>query len=108
MKEEELMNDVFKYLYERFLFRDLLSFVVPGAIALYGILRVLGYSTHTILEHLISFPWPLDVGLWGLLFSLGFGVQALGLLCRIIRLEPKGSTPKDVYRQRRRLRAAGL
>jgi hypothetical protein len=67
------IGSAIKYLYEKFILRDVLSFVTPGAI-------IVVTAFYLLFPNMSSFhiPWPFYVPLFGLFFVLGFAVQCFG------------------------------
>ncbi len=82
-------GDVIKYLYEKFILRDVLSFVTPGAIiVLTSFVLLKEPSLNEFLKYSSDMHWLLYIPLFGLFFTVGFAVQCLGELFDIIRFTP--------------------
>ena len=73
-------GNVIKDLYEKFILRDILSFVTPGAI-------IIVTATHLLFPEMFSrhIPWPFYIPLFGLFFMVGFAVQCFGEIIGFIR-----------------------
>ena len=74
-------GDAIKYLYGKFLLRDILSFVTPGAI-------VVLTATYLFFPEMLcrSIAWPLYIPLFGLFYATGFAVECLERLFGCVRL----------------------
>ncbi len=81
-------GDAIKYLYGKFILRDVLSFVTPGAIVVFTVL-FLFFSKPTEVFGFVHTYWPLYIPLFGLFFMVGFVVQCLGEIFDIIRFGPR-------------------
>ena len=71
------IGEAIKYLYEKFILRDLLSFVTPGAIVI-GSILFLRWDFCQILEYSKSIPFVLLIPILGILFVVGFAIQCFG------------------------------
>lgn len=99
-------GDAIKYLYERFVLRDMLSFVIPGAIVT-STAFILAFP-YTILEEqfsnlfqfTFSIPWLLYIPLFGFFYMVGFAIQCLGEFFGLIRIH---RAAKSSWRQRFRI-----
>jgi len=77
-------SNAIQNLYERFLLRDVLSFIAPGAIV---IVTTVYLFLPDILERHI--PWPLYFPIFGLFFIVGFALQCFGEWIGIVHFWPK-------------------
>ena len=82
-----------KYLYEKFILRDVLSFVTPGAlVVLAASLLFLSGSLPQQLETLLRYSrethWLLYILLFGAFYLVGFAVQCLGEITGLIQFTP--------------------
>jgi len=75
-------GDAIKYLYEKFILRDVLSFVTPGALIVATALFVFYREIFCL-----YIPWPFYIPLFGLFFMVGFAVQCLGEILGLIRID---------------------
>ena len=79
-------GDAIKYLYGKFILRDVFSFITPGAIiVLSGILL---FNNNLNELHTIDIPWPLYIPIFGIFFLVGFATQCFGELVGVIRHTP--------------------
>jgi len=78
-------GDAIKYLYEKFILRDVLSFITPGAII---VLTAVYLLCPDFLYR--SIHWLLYIPLFGFFFMVGFAVQCFGEMFGFIRHTPKG------------------
>ena len=76
-------GDAIKYLYEKFILRDVLSFVTPGAIVVLTAVYLLRPDLLTS-----TIQWPLYIPLFGLFFLVGFAVQCFGEMIGIVHFWP--------------------
>jgi hypothetical protein len=76
-------GDAVKYLYEKFILRDVLSFITPGAI-------IVVTATYLLFPEMFSYhiPWPLYIPLFGFFYMVGFATQCLGEMFGLIRFSP--------------------
>ena len=82
------MSDFFNNLYEKFLLRDILSFITPGAILTVSVF-LLWLSPSQILENIAKIHWILYILIFGFLYIVGFAIQCLGAeFPRVFRLPP--------------------
>ena len=82
------MSEFFNNLYEKFLLRDMLSFITPGAILTASVL-LLWLSPSQILANAAKIHWILHILIFGFLYIVGFAVQCLGAESpRVFRLPP--------------------
>jgi hypothetical protein len=81
-------GDALKYLYEKFILRDVLSFVTPGAI-------IVLTSLFLFYPNLLSrnIPWPFYIPLFGVLFLIGFATQCFGEFVGLIYFSPPDKFP---------------
>ena len=90
LEEEEKMGDfgdAIKHLYDKFILRDVLSFVTPGAIVTLTTFIILKEpSLNELLRYSRDIHWLLYIPLFGLFFVVGFSVQCLGVFLGCIRL----------------------
>jgi hypothetical protein len=70
------LGDAIKYLYEKLILRDVLSFITPGAMIVVTATYLLFPKMFSYYIHCI--PWPLYIPLFGLFFTAGFAAQCLG------------------------------
>ena len=77
-------GNAIKYLYDKFLLRDLLSFVMPGAIVI--MTGLLLFEKWGEVFGFIHAYWPLYIPLFGLFFMAGFAVQCFGEIIGFIRI----------------------
>ncbi|MFV1950929.1 MAG: hypothetical protein ACC630_03060 [Nitrospinota bacterium] len=86
------MSDIgngIKYLYERFILRDLLSFVTPGTIVVASILLPLllnKLELSEVLDISKSIPFIFYIPIFGFLFMVGFAVQCFGEVIHLIKI----------------------
>ncbi len=82
-------GDVFDSLYEKFLLRDLLSFITPGAIVVSSVL-LLWQTPSDVLSNLSKIYWPLYIPIFGFLFMVGHAIQGLGgkFVPMVLKLPP--------------------
>jgi len=71
------IGDSIKYFYEKFILRDLLAFVTPGAIVVMSVL-LLHCDIYVIKEFFNDLKFVLYIPIYGVLFVVGFAVQCLG------------------------------
>ncbi len=79
------MGDAIKYLYDKFILRDLFSFITPGAIVILTAI-VLFVPQATLLAWSRYIPWLFYIPLFGIFYVTGFAVQCLGVFLGCIRL----------------------
>lgn len=94
-------NEIIDALYDNFLLRDIFAKMLPGAIALTGILFRASFGKN-IIEFASQIGWPAILLLSGLAWIVGFAVQDVGEISNIIRHHPRGYDNSD-YRYRRRI-----
>jgi hypothetical protein len=88
------IGNAIRYLYREFVLRDILSFVMPGAIiALTAFLvfiaePTLKESLKKLFEYPASIHWLFYILLFGLFYVVGFAVQCFGEIFDIIRFTP--------------------
>lgn len=73
------ISSIVKDLYNKFLMRDLLSFIVPGAIVIVSLLLVL-VSPLDLLRYAKEIPFLVYIPIFGFFFVIGFFVQCFGTL----------------------------
>ncbi len=76
------IGNAIKYLYEKLILRDVLSFITPGAM-------VVITATYTIYPDFFNswyVPWPLYIPIFGLFFLIGFAIQCFGRLVGVIKI----------------------
>jgi hypothetical protein len=71
------IGDGIQYLYSKFIMRDLLSFVTPGAIIV-GTLFLIHWDFSYDMNFFKSIPYILYIPSFGVLYIVGFAVQCLG------------------------------
>lgn len=72
------IGDAIQSLYNKFIMRDVLSFVIPGAVVV-GSLLDLSQMSHILkLFHSNSIPFILYFPIFGIFYMVGFAVQCLG------------------------------
>jgi hypothetical protein len=91
------IGDSIKYLYEKFILRDLLSIVAPGFIVSLSIL-LFPFSLTQILSFLKEIPFLIYIPIYGVIFIVGFAIQCFGARCRIIRFHNR-VTDKNYYKK---------
>ena len=85
-------GNAIKYLYEKFLLRDLLSFITPGAIVVLTAFVLfiqepsLVQRLDTLFEYSRDMYWLLYIPLFGLFFLVGFAIQCFGEIVGLIRI----------------------
>ena len=78
------IGNTIKYLYEKFILRDLLSFITPGAIIILIAFLLflpepsLSQRLDTVLKYSGDMHWLLYIPLFGLFYIVGFAVQCFG------------------------------
>jgi hypothetical protein len=72
------MQNFFNNLYDKFILRDLLSFVVPGGILSISVLSI-WFQPTDIIKTLEPIHWIFYFLIIGLLFIIGFFIQCVGL-----------------------------
>lgn len=84
----EGIGDAIKYLYDKFLLRDVLSFIVPGAIVSIP-------AAYIINPNIVNYPlpWPFYILIFGAVYMLGFSLQCLGQLMGVIHHYPPDFSP---------------
>jgi len=91
------IGDAIKYLYDKFILRDVLSFITPGAIVVLA-------ATHLFFPEVCYYhyhiPWPFYIVIFGVFFVAGFAVQCLGEIIGFIRFTPY---PENNWRRRGRI-----
>ena len=80
-------GDAISNLYEKFILRDLLSFITPGAIVVLTAL-LLFLPIGELFELSRSMHWLLYIPLFGLFFISGFAIQCAGEFLGIIHFSP--------------------
>ena len=99
-------GDAIKYLYEKFILRDMLSFVVPGAIVVFTAFilvwpwTILEEQFGNLFKFTSSIPWLLYIPLFGLFYMVGFSLQCFGEIIGLIRVHRNA---KGSCRQRRKI-----
>jgi hypothetical protein len=73
-----------KYFYEKWLLRDVLSFVTPGALVVSAI-ALQYFSSDELLTILAGLPLLAYVPIFGALYIIGFGLQNLGYTIRALK-----------------------
>ena len=92
------IGNAIKNLYDKFLLRDLLSFIIPGAIVVLAALLLflpeqsLWQRLEALFEYSRDMHWLLYIPLFGVFYLVGFAVQCLGELFGVI-----SSSPPDEY-----------
>lgn len=91
-------GDAIKGLYEKFILRDLLSFIIPGAIVGLSVfsLYLSGSFTQrleTLFKYSTAFHWLLYIPILGGFYLVGFAVQCLGESTGIISFSPPEEYP---------------
>ena len=81
-------------MYSKFIMRDLLSFVTPGAIIV-GTLFLIHWDLSWKFEFFKSIPFMLYIPCYGFLYIVGFAVLSLGHVLGIIQFGPK--TDEEYY-----------
>lgn len=71
------ISSIIRYLYEKFLLRDLLSFITPGAIVVSSVL-LLWWCPSQIFYYLDKIHWILYIPIFGFLYLVGYAVFCLG------------------------------
>jgi hypothetical protein len=84
--------DLIKYLYEKFLFRDVFSLMTPGAVVAVSATYVLFPDIRNI-----YFPWPFYIPMFGIFFIIGFSLQCLAELLNLVQTQ---DLAKSTRRQR--------
>lgn len=89
--------DTIKYLYEKFILRDVLSFVTPGAlVVLTAFLFIpdptVGGRFQRLISDLQQISWVFYILLFGLFFAVGFAIQCLGEFFGIVYFTPRGQS----------------
>lgn len=74
----ELIRSI-ENLYDNFIFRDVLSFVIPGAIIAFSLMNLVA-STSRILEIIKSLPGLSYIILFGLFYVIGLAIQCFAEL----------------------------
>lgn len=89
------ISDAIKYLYDKFILRDVLSFITPGAIVVVA-------ATYLFFPEVFcySIPWPFYIVIFGVFFVVGFAIQCFGEIIGFIRFTPY---PKNDWRRRGRI-----
>jgi len=88
-------GDTIKYLYEKFILRDLLSFITPGAIVVLTAFVLflpepcLSQRLDTLFEYSREMHWLLYIPLFGLFFMVGFAIQCFGEMMGYIHTSRK-------------------
>ncbi len=101
-------GDAIKYLYEKFILRDLLSFVTPGAIVVLTAFLLflskpcLTQGLDTLFKYSQDMHWLLYIPLFGLFFMVGFAVQCFGEFLGLIHFSPPDEFSWP-WRQRRQI-----
>lgn len=67
--------DIFKDLYQKFLMRDLLGFIVPGTIIVLSFMYLLGLNVYQLLLYNGHISSLVYIPIFGLLYVVGFGIQ---------------------------------
>jgi hypothetical protein len=73
------MGEALKYLYDKFVIRDLLSFVTPGAIVLWAVLYF--YNRELLNTHT---HWLIYIPIFGLIYVIGFAIQCFGEILDLV------------------------
>ncbi len=82
-------GDAIKYLYDKFILRDVLSFVTPGAIVVLTAFVLLKEpSLYEFVRYSRELHWLLYIPLFGIFFLVGFAVQCLGEMFGFVRFSP--------------------
>lgn len=87
------LNSFVSGLYEAFILRDLMSYVLPGAIVLLSVL-LLWRDAVQIKGFFLDLDWWLLVPLLGLTFIIGFALHCLGELVGLIKVSLIGDDLK--------------
>ncbi len=88
------MENTIKYLYEKFLLRDLLSFVMPGAlIVLTGYGLLFNFEPVELFRQSRMIHGLLYIPLFGLFYLVGFSLQSAGRLIGLIRIHWRDNIP---------------
>jgi hypothetical protein len=78
------ISEAIKYLYEDFIFRDVLGYVTPGAI-LIGCVLLLYYTDPTVVINTLSaIPVVLYIPIFGIAFVIGFALENLGDMLHVL------------------------
>ncbi|HUS49303.1 MAG TPA: hypothetical protein VMZ91_04015 [Candidatus Paceibacterota bacterium] len=94
------ISDTVKSLYEKFLMRDLLSFITPGSIVVLSI-YLLGWGLDMIKSFFESLPFLLYIPIFGFLYIVGFATQYFGRLFRLIRIHNRNNENEHLNGLRR-------
>ena len=88
------IGDGIQYLYSKFIMRDLISFVTPGAIIV-GSSLLLHWELNWLLELFKSIPFIFYIPIFGILYMVGFAVQCLG--AEILHIIKFGNKTEEEY-----------
>jgi hypothetical protein len=100
------LTDAIKYLYEKFILRDILSFIMPGAMVVFSasilFLPWTGLQAQfsNLLQFTSSIPWLLYIPLFGLFYMVGFSLQCFGEIIGLVRIH---RSAKGSCHQRRKI-----
>ncbi|MFC1862045.1 hypothetical protein ACFLT4_03625 [Chloroflexota bacterium] len=75
------VGNAIKYLYEKLILRDVLSFITPGAIIV--LTSMFLFYPEILYKHV---PWPLYIPLFGVFYMAGFAIECLGRIFGLIQI----------------------
>lgn len=87
------IGDALKTLYQKFVMRDILSFITPGAVFVISALYFYAWDVEKILYISKEIPFLLYLTLFGVFYAVGFFFQSLGAY--ILKIMPLHNRKKD-------------
>lgn len=85
-------GETIKNLYQKFVMRDLLSFITPGAVFVVSALYWYGWSLFKIIHISKEIPFVLYLPIFGVFYAIGFSFQFLGTCnCEIMKIHNRSS-----------------